>query len=165
MAQFVAQPELVVMAKADAGLRATPGGLASVAGADVASLNDICARYGGTMRPLFGVSEDRLIHERMSHGAAADLPNLSVYYHVDAPAERLDDIVRELREHPLVEAAYVKPPAEPPQRSTLPPAAEEPPAATPDFIGLQGYLGPAPGGIDAHHAWTHRGGRGADVRI
>ena len=36
---------------------------------------------------------------------------------------------------------------------------------TPDFTGRQGYLGAAPGGIDALYAHTRPGGRGAGVQI
>jgi hypothetical protein len=45
------------------------------------------------------------------------------------------------------------------------PAAEAPPAVTPDFTARQGYLDAAPGGIDARYAWTVSGGRGSGVRI
>src|SRR5262245_28180363 len=114
MAQPEAKPELVVMAKPDVALRATPGGLTSLTGADASSLNEVCSRYGGTMRPLFGTSEERLLREAASLAAVASAPpNLATYYRVDAPKERLDDIARELREQPLVQAAYVKPPVKP----------------------------------------------------
>lgn len=36
---------------------------------------------------------------------------------------------------------------------------------TPDLLGEQGYLGPAPAGIDALYAWTIPGGRGTGVKI
>lgn len=36
---------------------------------------------------------------------------------------------------------------------------------TPNFERLQGYLQPAPDGVDARHAWTIPGGRGARVKI
>ncbi|MDQ0824577.1 hypothetical protein QFZ60_000750 [Arthrobacter sp. B2I5] len=45
------------------------------------------------------------------------------------------------------------------------PRPEEPAAATPDFTSRQGYLDPAPAGVDARFAWTIAGGRGARIRI
>src|SRR5438105_3696594 len=45
------------------------------------------------------------------------------------------------------------------------PSAETPPSLTPDFASRQGYLNPAPGGIDARYAWTIPGGNGEDVQI
>ena len=165
MAKILGEPELIVVARSDVALRAAPSGLTSLAGADTASLNEVCAKYGGTMRPLFGTSEERLLREAANHSAVAAVPNLSIYYRVEAPAERLHDIARELRDQPVIEAAYVKPPAGPPRLIEMPPRAEEAPSATPDFLNQQGYLEAAPGGIGARHAWTFAGGRGFGVRI
>lgn len=39
------------------------------------------------------------------------------------------------------------------------------PPVSPSFETRQGYLGAAPGGIDARHAWTVSGGRGAGVQV
>jgi hypothetical protein len=44
------------------------------------------------------------------------------------------------------------------------PLPQPPPHLTPDFTGHQGYLGPAPAGIDAHFSWTIPGGNGSGVR-
>jgi len=130
------------------------------------------------LRPLFGLSEDRLRVQRESVAAAAgvsneELPDLSVFYRVDAAEERLEELAAQLRSDPLIEAAYVKPAGEPPQLTILPPesinemvpdVADAPPA-TPDFVARQGYLAQAPAGVDAQFAWTLPGGRGAGVRI
>ncbi len=161
----IGEPELIVVAKPGAALRAGPSRLKSLAGANTSSLNKICEKYGASMRPLFGDSEERLLREAASVAAVAEVPNLASYYRVDAPGERLHQIMIELRKQQLVEAAYIKPPAEPAQFNDMSPMAEEPPAATPNFFGQQGYMGHAPGGIDVGQAWTQRGGRGADVRI
>lgn len=160
--RHLGEPELIVVAKPDAGLRATPSGLKSVAGADTASLNKLCSAYGSALRPLFGLGEERLLRQAARASAAT---NLAVYYRADAPKDRLDELAGELREQPLVQGAYVKPPAELPQLNDMPPLAEEAPAATPDFFSLQEYLRPAPGGIDVNQAWAFSGGKGAKVRI
>jgi hypothetical protein len=125
--------DLIVVARKDAALRAAPSGLTSMAGYDTAPLNEVCQRYGGTMRPLFGASEDRLIREAAQVPSHVDAPDLSVYYRVDAPADRLHDIAAVLLAQPLVAAAYVKPRPEPAAvLLDLPARAEEAPAATPD---------------------------------
>ena len=36
---------------------------------------------------------------------------------------------------------------------------------TPDFSCKQGYLGSAPDGVDAHHAWQHPGGKSSSVTM
>jgi hypothetical protein len=105
--------ELIVIARREAGLRAAREGVASVAGADVTPLANLLASEGVALRPLFGISEER-IQERTAAVAAEsnrDVPNLSVYYTVDAPDERLEELAAQLRELEVVEAAYVKPPA------------------------------------------------------
>jgi hypothetical protein len=120
------------------------------------------------MRPLFGVNEERLRNETASLMDASGLsvPDLSLFYRVEAPDERLDDLAERMREEEVIQAAYVKPPAAPPQEAIneMTPRNEEP-AATPDFIAHQGYLDAAPAGVDARFAWTRPGGRGAGVRI
>jgi hypothetical protein len=160
--------ELIVVAKRALGLRATREGVASVTGADVSALGDLLDSEGITLKPLFGVSEDRL-QARVASLAAetgAEVPDLSIYYRVEAPDERLDALAERLQQLDSVEAAYVKPPAELPQiLNDMVPLAEEPPIHTPDFTARQGYLDAAPGGIDARYAWTQSGGGGAGVRI
>ncbi len=166
------QRELIVVAKPDVGLRAGAAGIASVAGADVSSLAEILASEGANLRPLFGVSEERL--RAQAADAAPDAPDLSIYYSVDAPDARLDELAERLLADDAVEAAYVKPAAElpvaleiehPEEINDQLPLPEEPPATTPDFTAQQIYLNAAPEGIDARYAWTQAGGSGNGVRI
>ncbi|MEM1215100.1 MAG: hemopexin repeat-containing protein [Bacteroidota bacterium] len=70
--------------------------------------------------------------------------------------EDLQAIAANLREQDAVEAAYVKPAAE---------LADAKDWATPDFTANQGYLNPAPQGIDAHFAWRMAGGRGEGIEV
>ena len=113
------------------------------------------------LRPLFGVGEERLQARASSLAAETGehVPDLSVYYHVEAPEERIDKVAKRLLQVDGIEAAYVKPPSEPAQLklNDMTPRAESPPA-TPDFTARQGYLDAAPGGIDARYAWTLAGG-------
>ena len=57
---FPAERELIVVAKRELGLRATTEGVASVTGADVSLLGDLLVSEGIILKPLFGVSENRL---------------------------------------------------------------------------------------------------------
>jgi hypothetical protein len=165
---MAAPRELVVIANRTADPGDLRKGLASAAGADREPLVRLLESAGATLRPLFGLSEERLRRQAASITAASDVPvpDLSIYYRVEAPDERLDELAERLRTHPAVAAAYVKPPAEPAQRlNDMAPSAAEAPPETSDFTARQGYLDAAPGGIDARFAWTKPGGGGAGVRI
>lgn len=160
--------ELVVVAQPEAVLRASLDGVASAAGADTSSLDSMLSDADVMMRPLFGANEERLRNETASliDPSGVGVPDLSLFYRVEAPDERLDDLAERMREQEVIQAAYVKPPATPPQEgiNKMTPRSEEP-AATPDFTAGQVYLDAAPAGIDARFAWTRPGGRGAGVRI
>lgn len=88
--------------------------------------------------------------------------------------ERLDALAERLAQLPEIAAAYVKPPALPPVRPPSPdafmghspvPNSYAAPGPTPPYVSMQGYLDPAPGGIDARYAWTRSGGTGKGVKI
>ena len=55
-----AERELIVVADADARLRAVDDGVSSLAGIDTASLNDFLGEEGIALEPLFGMSKDHL---------------------------------------------------------------------------------------------------------
>jgi hypothetical protein len=159
---------LIVVAKAAAALRARRGGtdVASAAGVDVSGLGRI---VGGDVRlvPLFG-DEARTIARAATAAAATGRggPDLSVFYKVEAPSSRLNDLAEQLRAEDTVEAAYVKPPAEPPAiNDELPPDPNDAPPATPNFVASQVYLGAAPAGIEALWAHTQTGGKGNGIRV
>jgi Subtilase family len=167
--EFPSRPELIVVAKPEVALRAAPEGVASATGADIGTLADLLASEGVTLQRLFGVSEERLQAnaDSLTAETGAQVPDLSIYYRLEAPDERLDELAERLRQLDAVDAAYVKPPAEPPQMrlNEMAPLAAEPPAHTPNFTARQDYLGPAPVGIDAQYAWTLPGGGGAGVNV
>ncbi|WP_407519798.1 S8 family peptidase [Methylobacterium oryzisoli] len=152
---------------------------------DVASLNRTLDKTGARLRPLFGKTEDRMraAVASLSVGRPADetaeMPDLHLYYQVVAPDEALDDLAKQLADLPTMAGAYVTPAPQPAVGATaeavpfdegedlnVMAASPEPaPPITPDFTARQGYLGPAPGGIDALYAWTLAGGRGTNVQI
>ncbi|MDI3467109.1 MAG: putative serine protease [Nitrospira sp.] len=159
--------ELIVVVKREAELRVTHEGIASPKGADTTPLTELLSSEGAALRPLFGVNEGRLRDEAVSQNAptSEEVPDLAVYYKVEAPDERLDSLAERLRQLDVVEAAYVKPAAELPRLNDMLPSKEEPPLHTPDFTARQGYLDAAPGGIDARYAWMQSGGGGTGVKI
>lgn len=174
----VSAPELIVVAKPDAGLRARHDGVASVQDADVSAFNAVLGSANAHIEPLFGLNE-----ERLKQAATPLMPepaeDPSIFYHIQAPAEELERLAARLNELEVVEAAYVKPAAElavalmedlveeedDAFRNPMMPRADEAPPATPDFVSRQGYLNAAPEGVDAYYAWTQLGGRGTGVDV
>ena len=143
------EPELVVVVHPEAGVRVTSEGLTAEAG-DTKPIGDALGPRA-TLLPAFGVSEDRLRYEASAVAAYTDVPvpDLSVYYRVEAPGRDLEKLASNLVELEAIEAAYVKPPAEPPQFSTTwLPAPEEAPPVT---AGLH-----RPPGVPRCRAGRHR---------
>jgi hypothetical protein len=133
----------------------------------LATVNRLIAEATGdtlrSMRPTFSTPPDTLLAqreegERRSGHPLADL----TLYHTLPLAEGtvygdVAALVRALNALAIVEVAYATPPSTDPQADAPPP--------TPDFEFQQGYLDPAPVGIDARYAWTVPGGTGTGVRI
>jgi hypothetical protein len=178
------RPELVVVAKRDAGLRAHATGVTSVAGADTTSLAALLNSHNAVMRPLFGLSEDRLRAQQQAMATMADQPgattetepqhDLSLFYRVAADEGRLQELAAQLLAHDLVDGAYVKPPAEPPAIVEVPlargindasPDPSDAPPATPSFVTDQFYRNQTPVGVDAMFASTLPRGDGTGVNI
>ena len=159
-------PELIVIADPGAGIRVRAEGVTSYGGADVRSLGAVAARSDVLLTPLHG-PEERVMRQasEAASSAVAEVPDLSVYYRVDAPAERMGELAEELAELEGITAAYVKPPGEPPVLNDMAPSETDAPPSTPAYESSQLYLDPAPGGVDARYAWTWPGGSGAGVSI
>lgn len=104
------------------------------------------------------LAEERAIGERR---AGKELADLDLYVEVPlVPGTQHAEIralVAKLDALPSVETAYAEPAATPATVDTAP--------ATSLYSASQGYLRPAPAGIDADFAWTRRGGNGNNVRI
>lgn len=90
------------------------------------------------------------------------------YFVATTAPEQADALIHDLIAVPNVETAYAKPAAENPlapgAAPTMLEAAPQGPTI-PDFSDYQGYLDPAPGGVDARFAWQFAGGDGAGVTI
>lgn len=163
-----APEKLIVIARPDAGLRASAGRFAALSGVPTESLARVLAESGATLRPLFGATEERVLASRAALPAEAvpDVEEMSTYYVVDTPGADLAKLQTELLAHELVDGAYIKPGAEPAVfLDDVVRSAAEAPFITPDFNPRQIYLDDAPAGVDARWAWTQPGGRGAGIAV
>jgi len=177
-------PELIVIAKADAELRANATEVASAAGAGVSELNDLLSAEQVQMESLFDESEERLKQEaaELVPSSESPVPDLSVYYRIPTEPDRMEGLAERFRHLGVVDGAYVQPRSSAPVEVGAPgegeaaevqervinemePKVGEAPPASPNFQSRQGYLGAAPEGIDALWAHTQRGGRGYGVRM
>ncbi len=82
-------------------------------------------------------------------------PNLLTYFIAEAPGSKAEALLKELLSWDTVETAYLDTPASDP----LVDASDDPRAVN------QGYLDPAPTGIDARFAWTQAGGDGQNMKF
>ncbi len=112
---------------------------------------------GITLAPLFASKKPEevfnLVNRAMSTDPMYRPPNFLTYYAIGVPAEvDPEAVAKALSKWSAVAFAYVEPPpVEPPVVS----AANDPRSVN------QGYLDPAPDGIDAEYAWGFAGGDGA----
>jgi hypothetical protein len=177
------QPELVVVLAPDAVLPAATGmaRMATLGGelAPAASspLTDLLSEAGT------GLSLRSVAGRRPSATLAASIDDdavtaLSRYFVVQGVLEGHEELAQRLREIDSVHGAYVKPPAalpialndsaapgDPVVLNDMAPSAEDPPPASPDFSGRQGYLEAPPAGVGARWAHSQPGGRGKGVNV
>jgi hypothetical protein len=104
-----------------------------------------------SITPLFTLSTAELDGLR---AASPELPDLTLWFEIE-PVGGADpgDFLGALQAQANVDVAEFTPLDSPD------------PAITPDFTGNQGYLGPAPAGVDAEFSWTIPGGDGTGIRI
>lgn len=163
-----AAPELVIVTREDAAMRASAGRFEALSAESTKSLGALLGDYGAEMTPIFGPTEERIIAASRDLIAAESAwqMDMSRFYQVTAVVDKLDAMRDDLIKLDLVDGAYVKPGAEPAAfLNDMAPTPQEAPPATPDFTARQGYLDAAPGGVEARWAWTQAGGRGAGIRI
>jgi hypothetical protein len=148
--------------------------LQSAPSVDVDSLSAVLGQYHAELQPLFGAPQELQAEAAaLAPSSEGEIPDLSIYYNVQAPDASLERLAAELRARDLIDAAYIKPAGEAPIAAPLDmrrldemlPRTEDAPPTTPDFVGRQGYLEATPTGIDARFAWTQPGGGGAGVNI
>lgn len=95
--------------------------------------------------------------DELEQRSGEELADLDLYYVVYAKDFRdiaaQQKLMNRLNAYRIIEQVHVAVPAE---------GAD---AGTPDISTQQGYLGPAPSGLDGLFAWTQPGGRGDGVRL
>lgn len=164
--------ETVVIMQPDANLRISDGRFETTTAEPVSDIKKLLDKYQAHMIPMFGSSEERIERELLAESAEGvvdmPMPQLNRFYKLEVADSRAQEVATALASLSQVEAAYVKPGAEPPimldeQVTSMPDDISVP--VTPDFITRQLYLDPSPVGVDARFAHVHAGGRGQDVRI
>ncbi|WP_369245409.1 S8 family serine peptidase [Streptomyces sp. R41] len=167
-----AEQELIVVARPEARLRARAEGVRSAVGADVSALNMFLSDEQLALEPLFG-SEERLQQsQQQSTAAGTDAgPDLALFYRVRGVESRAQELRSRIAALPEIDTAYVKPGAVPASVGSVGQSSDdsrrmkEGAPVTPDFTSRQGYLRPAPEGIDAYWAWQRPGGTGQGVTV
>lgn len=116
--------------------------------------------------PMFSRPVAELEADRIEASARTGIPqpDLSRWYRMAVPADRAAAVARALARDPAVVTAFVAPVIALPARRDLPPA-EACPIQTPSYRSYQGYLGPAPAGIDVAAARARSGGRGDQIAV
>lgn len=150
--------QVQIKLKPEAGVRVDKAyRLSSITDVNLSSLKDILMKHDVKLERAFAETEDALtarVAEAKADGIK--LPDLSRSYVIRTKDKAAAEAVaKDLIDNDLVEVAEVTPPAVPADVDV----------ATSNFFGTQGYLGPAPGGIDAKYAWTKPGGKGTGIKM
>jgi hypothetical protein len=155
MSDMTNQGELVVVFKEDAQIKSTARSFTSSKGLSTRNINMVVRRATPTIGQVFS---SKINFESVAPGILAQLKSEGIrpdtFFTIQSAAN-LEALQAEVLNDPLVDTAYIKPPAEDPTASWR----------SPDFEGNQGYLDPAPGGIDARFSWKLVGGKGQNVKV
>ena len=107
----------------------------------------------------------KVLEEEPLFARAEAPPELHAWRRVKVRSTRkeIDGAIESLRARKDVLAAFEAPKVELPVMRDVVPTSDSCPIRTPSYEKHQGYLGPAPGGVNASWAWNERGGRGDAV--
>jgi hypothetical protein len=145
------------------GVRLVGDSARTATGRRLPDLEQVLRAHGApTLRPLFATLPATRLQSLESGArsrARGPVPSLGSWHRLKlSPAADLPRLLAELNALAEVDTAYLAPvPAPPPGGRAA--------AASPDFTSRQGYLGPAPDGIDARFARTQTGGDGAGIKL
>ena len=160
MKDIYSAPEIIVVAKTSAALRA-PKGMPTISGgpgAKVSGLNSLLKSAKLSLEPLFGDNEAAVravMSEPMMKQAGGETPDPGSYYVVSGEVKNPKKLIADLLNEEAIEGAYLKPGGEPPvyreqgEEDGMPAPTDSAPLPTPDFNARQIYLNAAPAGIDA----------------
>ncbi len=152
------QPKVVVKFEDWVALPYKAGAERAIEQQGLGPVQEFLQRFGGaTFDPLFGAKRGPQLRKLVKLARSRDdtyrPPNLLTYFEVPVPqGADPQEAARSLAAWPSVALAYVAPgPVEPPLVD---------PTDDPRSV-FQGYLDPAPDGVDAEYAWGVTGGDGA----
>ena len=134
--EMMAPAELVVVARKESRLQVTAEGVASESGEDTSELTKLLESEGIAMHPLFGETEQAIRQDVAEAATTSELPmpDLSVFYQVEAPEADLEELCEKFLALDLTHAAYVKPP------TALAEAAD----TVVEDVGVTAYKGASP---------------------
>ena len=174
-----------MMTQPDKATRSLESGLSGLSTTVLRSLNKLLKSYAVDLEPLFKIGSSLMLPPiASSHLATANsapsgpldswftgfgnasIHKLTHFFQVPCEEEHMQDLMSELLNEKAISAAYIKPAASVPIFTAGTSIGVKAPASlTPDFSSRQGYLRPAPDGLNIDYASQFQGGRGADVRI
>jgi hypothetical protein len=166
-----ASPQLEVKFAESLRVRGAGESLHSASGRNMARVQAALASVGASaVRPLVqGIAVERIdqLGDTARARSGRPAPDLASWYSVTLPATADAAVVAaRLRSLPEVVFVYSAPePVQPPVSPVLAPDVSVAVSSTPDFTGLQGYLRPAPEGIDADFSRQDPRARGAGIAI
>lgn len=158
--------KVVVKFQEGSGVRLREGTLVGTPAADISPVHTILENWFAIheVKRLFSLSEDVLAEQRLEAEMMSQrtMPDLNLYYafYLDArtSTNEVNALLEELNALPVVQTAYYEPPA-------LPAGGIDISPVTPLYVDQQGYLDPAPVGVNARFGWSYPGGDGAGVRV
>jgi serine protease len=121
----------------------------------VALVNRLLDRAHVEVERLFRQPEQVIDQQRatLRSRGAPQLPDLNAWYRITSPTgATLDELRASLAAVDSIDDVYYEPTA-------------SPPPVTPDFVGLQGYRLPAPGGVGVTAVASYPGGSGSQVTV
>lgn len=151
----------------------TPGVNAQLAGespmtAAGSPMQSVLSKFNAVLSPVFQTNSEPFGAAKEAASVPNDDFSLNDFQFISAPENTLKKLSADLMKLKEVHAAYLKPQGEAPVASPINdmlPSAAAAPSTTPNYVSRQGYLDPAPAGIDARYAWQFPGGRGEGIRI
>lgn len=162
--EHVQKDRIIVKFQEGAAVRLRAGKHVSLKGTDLSAFHALLKNYpGATVHRLFSRTEEELDREKEAaeQHSGWQLADLNLYYvialHPGISVPEVEALVNALNALEVIEIAY-------PDVNDALPFADIPPT-TPNFQPNQGYLSPAPQGIDALYAWGFPGGDGAGTKF
>ncbi len=157
----VGSPELVVITTASAAPELAGHGDGAAPSGEAGGIAELLRSESATAAPIFDSPANGA--PASSNGDGSD-DGLDRYFVVDVDPAAMDSLAARLNANASVEAAYIKPPAEPATLMEAPTVNGSAPA-TANFRSRQQYLDAAPVGIDADYVWSLAGGKGAGIKV